>query len=560
MEKNTTTPADSRPPPDKDNKITDAETSSLNREVALTNENQTTENKCTTVEKTDTSHSMLTTSNRKDSFEEEIMRPSSPNKIKYQEDIEDILNQDGSKVKTIKTFKEITGACPKINAKEAVGRQVREMSETETSSGILSFTDVKKETIIGEDGTKLVRTSQVARVRYNRPHYRNSASTLFIDTNQNYASSYAARALNYRSSSIAHSLSASPVSHRNRMSGYSSQSVEPETSRTAITYQQQYELMEQQRRQQYELHEQQRLQQQLHQQQQHQHRQELIANINQRPPMYIPSSSLLTFSSSVNQQQQQYQSLNQSTYDTRHYQNHQTHHQNMHHVYHTNKQEEDDRHLHHHDHHRHHQYHVGHGSRNYYYRQQNPTDYVYNRGNRQYIYLSPPQYRSSSYGCASQTHSRYSMPPSLGMSLSPPPRHHVIREIVPPTFSYEIENVSVQKGGAACFKGTVNGSYPFETRWFVNDREVRAGERFEMTTRQDYSETFLTGLIDYIISLRIYNCSYSDIGKYTVFVRNEAGDASCSAFLVFEGTYRQIQIMRIINVFFSMSNNQNHFL
>jgi hypothetical protein len=563
---NNTNPA--TPPPDKDTKITAVEEASANREVALINENTTatgsTEEPCCSVLNVDTaSHSLLATSSRKDSFEEEIMRPSSPNTIKYQEDIEDILNQDGSKVKTIKTFKEITGACPKINAREAVGRQVREMSETESSAGVLSFTDVKKETIIGEDGTKLVRTSQIARVRYNRPHYRNSASSLFVDTSPGYAatSSYAAaaRALNYRSSSIAHSLSVSPVGNRSRL-------VSPPMTTRALIHQHerqhQYELMEQHRKQQCELHEQQRLQQQIHQQHQ-QHRQELIASINQRPPIFIPSmpspsssslSSLLTFSSSCANQQHQQSSLNQRACDTRHYQTHQQHHHDMHRHYHHHhshqlfqdykQDEEDDR---RHEQHHHHHQHIGHGSRNYYYHQQNPTDYVYNRGNRQYMYLSPPQYRSSSYGCASTLNrSRYSMPPTLGMSLSPPAaaaaaaRHRspIIRELVPPTFSYEIENVSVNKGGAACFKGTVNGSYPFETRWFVNDREVRAGERFEITTRQDYSETFLTGLIDYIISLRIFNCSYSDIGKYTVFVRNEAGDASCSAFLVFEGTFR----------------------
>jgi hypothetical protein len=110
-----------------------------------------------------------------------------------------------------------------------------------------------------------------------------------------------------------------------------------------------------------------------------------------------------------------------------------------------------------------------------------------------------------------------------------------IKEIVPPTFSYDLENYTVKKGENAVFKGTVNGSYPFEVMWYLDGDELKASSRIEMTVHQDYSETFLTGLIDYIVSLKILKCSHSDIGKYTVFVKNEAGDASCSAFLIIEG-------------------------
>jgi hypothetical protein len=110
-----------------------------------------------------------------------------------------------------------------------------------------------------------------------------------------------------------------------------------------------------------------------------------------------------------------------------------------------------------------------------------------------------------------------------------------IEEIVPPTFSYEIENYTIKKGETAYFKGTVNGSYPFEVTWYLDNDELKTSSRIEMTIKQDYTETFLTGLIDYIVSLKILNCSYEDIGKYTVFVKNKAGDASCSAFLIIEG-------------------------
>ena len=110
-----------------------------------------------------------------------------------------------------------------------------------------------------------------------------------------------------------------------------------------------------------------------------------------------------------------------------------------------------------------------------------------------------------------------------------------IKEIVPPTFSIEIENTTIKKGGTAYFKGTINGSFPFETIWYVDNYELKPDNHIETSIRQDNTETFLTGLIDYIISLKIKDCSINDIGKYTAYVRNEAGDASCSAFLIIEG-------------------------
>jgi hypothetical protein len=115
-----------------------------------------------------------------------------------------------------------------------------------------------------------------------------------------------------------------------------------------------------------------------------------------------------------------------------------------------------------------------------------------------------------------------------------------IKEIVPPTFSIEIENTTVKKGGPAFFKGTVNGSFPFETIWYIDNYEIKPNDHIETSIRQDNTETFLTGLIDFIISLKINNCSISDIGKYTAYVKNEAGDASCSAFLIIEGKNKLI--------------------
>jgi len=109
----------------------------------------------------------------------------------------------------------------------------------------------------------------------------------------------------------------------------------------------------------------------------------------------------------------------------------------------------------------------------------------------------------------------------------------LVTESMPPNFTYQIENVSVEKGGTAYFRGTVNGSYPFDTIWYLNNVELRStNPNIETSVRRDYTETYLTGLIDYIISLKVHNCSQRDAGKYTAYIRNEHGSASSSAFLV----------------------------
>ena len=114
----------------------------------------------------------------------------------------------------------------------------------------------------------------------------------------------------------------------------------------------------------------------------------------------------------------------------------------------------------------------------------------------------------------------------------------LITENLPPQFTYQIENVNVEKGGTAYFRGTVNGSYPFDTIWYLNNNELRStNPNIETSIRRDYTETYLTGLIDYIISLKVHNCTQRDAGKYTAYIRNSAGSASSSAFLVVGGNY-----------------------
>ncbi len=114
----------------------------------------------------------------------------------------------------------------------------------------------------------------------------------------------------------------------------------------------------------------------------------------------------------------------------------------------------------------------------------------------------------------------------------------LITENMAPNFTYQIENVSVEKGGTAYFRGTVNGSYPFDTIWYLNNNELRStNPNIETSIRRDYTETYLTGLIDYIVSLKVHNCTQRDAGKYTAYIRNEHGSSTSSAFLVVGGTF-----------------------
>ena len=109
------------------------------------------------------------------------------------------------------------------------------------------------------------------------------------------------------------------------------------------------------------------------------------------------------------------------------------------------------------------------------------------------------------------------------------------KELISPTFSLEIESITLRKGQTALFRAIVNGTSPFEVNWYLGSYRLTPSNRIEMNIKQDFTDTIITGLIDYIISLKIVNCTYQDIGKYTAYVKNEAGDASCSAFLMIEG-------------------------
>lgn len=281
-----------------------------------------------------------------DSFEESIMQASQPARLLHAESSEDKSAEFGLDTKTTRTVRELVGQCPRIGAREALGRQVRETKET-LGVGLKAFSDYKTESIVGEDGAHMTRTSQTSAVRYSRG--RSSDPFLFRDNSHTFSS-----LSSYGSGRI-------PISHS----------------------------------------------------------------------------------------------------------------------FHSNSDNQ----------------------------------------NQSYFFNSR---RSSSH--------RYSDQGMLMNRQTP-----TIKEIVPPTFSYEIEDFKINEGQTAYFKGTVNGSYPFETIWYLENEPIRPSSRIQITMKQDCSETFLTGLIDYIISLKILNCTPDDLGKYTCYVKNEAGDASCSAYLIMEG-------------------------
>lgn len=362
-----------------------------------------------------------------DSFEE-VIRPSSPSKVSRLENVENIVNKDGEKITTVRTIKEVFGSCPQIGSKEAFGRQIRETSE-KTGQGIKAFQDTKTESIIGDDGTRITRTSLTSRVKYT---YGSGAFGSYKVPQSSFFSLYGNENKAIESSRIKdrEDFKEDKSFQSNFFTDYKrdfKREEYMESSKTNTT--------------------------------------ELKENV----PLFVP---LRNTSNNLNEENN-YKSTLSSAVD----------------------------------------------SATLRYNTEDPKI-------DENVYLSKIQ------------NNRFKSP-----YRSVP----TIKEIVPPTFSYELENYSVKKGENAIFKGTVNGSYPFEVKWYLDNNELKASSKIEMTVQQDYSETFLTGLIDYIVSLKILKCSHKDIGKYTVFVKNEAGDASCSAFLIIEGKLDVNQIMFVLN-------------
>lgn len=350
-----------------------------------------------------------------DSSFEESIRPRSPSQISRLENVENIVNKDGERITTVRSMKEVHGICPQIGT-EAYGRQIRETSET-TGAGVKAFKDIKTESIIGEDGTKITRTSQtkVTRTSYGRANLGSvkiPQSSFFT----NYK--FDEHMLGYgevlkKSIDEAHTNEAHNSKRIKQSSFFTNFNIEDMNLESSSS--------------------------------------------RENIPVFVPFVT------------HKYEDENRSSI--------------------------------------------------------NPRSTVSSTSSLSSYYTEEPKYEDNSSASKSYT-TRFKSP-----FRSVP----TIKEIVPPTFSYEIENYTVKKGDNALFKGTVNGSYPFEVKWYLDSDELTPSSRIEMTVKQDCSETFLTGLIDYIVSLKILKCTHQDIGKYTVFVKNEAGDATCSAFLIIEG-------------------------
>jgi hypothetical protein len=109
------------------------------------------------------------------------------------------------------------------------------------------------------------------------------------------------------------------------------------------------------------------------------------------------------------------------------------------------------------------------------------------------------------------------------------------KEIIAPTFAYELDNVQIKKGESAFFEGTINGTPPFETIWYFGGKLLDLNNNTETSMRDDYTEYGITGLVDYKISLKIRNCAHQNIGEYTLNVKNEAGAAISSAHIILDG-------------------------
>jgi hypothetical protein len=116
---------------------------------------------------------------------------------------------------------------------------------------------------------------------------------------------------------------------------------------------------------------------------------------------------------------------------------------------------------------------------------------------------------------------------------------------IAPTFAYELEDLTRQKGDTVCFEGTVNGTSPFDITWYLDGKVLDLDSHLESRVHEEigYSEIRHTYVTDYKISLKINNCTQKDIGKYTLQVKNPAGDASSFAFLVIEGNLFQNNLL-----------------
>lgn len=385
-----------------------------------------------------------------DSFEEILMRSHSPSNISHIETVQTMPTDDGGVLKITRSVKEMVGSCPKIGASEAIGRQVREIKEHK-SKDVNTYCDIKTESIEAQDGTKLKRTCQTARVRYTAGNrvslaamLRNPFSPLNAGDSSADSSSAGLQSQQQQSSITSSSASyqTSNLTHKNEFSSSSSS-----TQSQSHLYSHSHSVPAT----------------------------SSVVHINRdRFPLFIPISSPYMTAASY---YSSYGAADKSTTSS-------------------------------------------------------------NSGggyNRSASYdSSARKYTSSISQHIDESYCSYGSPTKLQKTNS---SSVVIKEIVPPTFAYEIENVTIKKGETAYFEGTINGTYPFEIVWYLDDYEIKPNEHYIMNFYRDYSVSSLTGLIDYLISLKIVNCTYHDIGKYTALVRNEAGNACCSAFLTIEGIF-----------------------
>jgi hypothetical protein len=111
-------------------------------------------------------------------------------------------------------------------------------------------------------------------------------------------------------------------------------------------------------------------------------------------------------------------------------------------------------------------------------------------------------------------------------------------ESIAPTFAFELENLTIKKGEAAYFEGIVNGTPPFEIIWFLGENVIELDNgRYETMFREEsfYLKTKNSYITDYKISLKINKSFSNDQGKYTLQVKNLAGEAFSFAKLIVEG-------------------------
>ena len=90
--------------------------------------------------------------------------------------------------------------------------------------------------------------------------------------------------------------------------------------------------------------------------------------------------------------------------------------------------------------------------------------------------------------------------------------------LIEPQFEEKLKGIEVAEGKEATFTVKVNSNSSPKVTWCKDNKDIAASGRYMLTSIVD----------DGIYSLVIRNCEARDTGRYTCFIKNDAGEAKCS--------------------------------